>query len=93
MSRHQFKYFVPLFFISGILWLIWNWYFGISITPCVIKNLTGMPCPGCGSTRAAILALGLKFSEAAALNPLGILYACAIIVLPIWLTYDIYFRA
>jgi hypothetical protein len=38
-------------------------------TLCVFRNLTGIPCPGCGMTRA-ILRLGqLRFRDAVALNP------------------------
>ena len=92
MAIRQFKAISALFFVTGLLWLTWNWWFGLSITPCLLKNITGLPCPGCGSTRAAVLALEFKFAAAAALNPLGLLYASAIIVLPIWFIYDLYFR-
>ncbi len=93
MSIRQFKVFSTLFVTTGILWLVWNWVFYKSVSPCLFKNLTDIPCPGCGSTRAAFLALSFRFSEALALNPLGILYAVAIFVLPFWWFYDLFYRS
>lgn len=40
---------------------------------CPIALLTGLPCPGCGLTRACIAALTLHWKEAFALHPLFLL--------------------
>ncbi|MGO5052250.1 DUF2752 domain-containing protein [Lachnospiraceae bacterium LCP25S3_G4] len=45
-----------------IVHLIWN-----SICPMVI--ITGIPCPGCGLTRAAKLLLQLRFADAWKMHP------------------------
>ena len=37
--------------------------------PCLFKTLLGVPCPGCGSLRAAHQLLHGNFQEAWALNP------------------------
>ncbi len=37
---------------------------------CPIKFLTGIPCPGCGMTRAIVSALRLDFAGAFSLHPL-----------------------
>ena len=49
--------------------------------PCLIKTLTGLNCPGCGSTRALHALLHLRFSEALALNPLFTCSAPALLAL------------
>lgn len=37
---------------------------------CPFELITGLPCPACGMTRANLLALQFKFSEAFAMHPL-----------------------
>lgn len=37
---------------------------------CVFYKVTGIPCPGCGSTRAYLAAAGLRFGEAFKMHPL-----------------------
>lgn len=52
-------------------------YFDIT---CFILELTGIPCPGCGMTRALIAALQLQFREAFAWHAMfwsvPLLYLC-----------------
>ena len=43
--------------------------YGFSV-PCVIRAVTGVPCPGCGMTRALISALRLDFVAAFLHHPL-----------------------
>ena len=60
---------------AGILLLarLWGW-------PCVFLWLTGIPCPGCGMTRAWIAVLRGQLTAAFAYHPLfwtaPILYGC-----------------
>ena len=37
---------------------------------CPIRHITGIPCPGCGMTRACLAALRLDFGEAFRMHPL-----------------------
>ena len=37
---------------------------------CPIRFLTGIPCPGCGMTRACVYALSLDFERAFSFHPL-----------------------
>ncbi len=51
-------------------------------TPCPIRLATGLPCPGCGITRAAVLFLAGRWQQAWQMNPvifpivLAVLYYC-----------------
>lgn len=38
--------------------------------PCLFNRLTGLQCPGCGNTRAALSLLRLDFSAAFGYNPM-----------------------
>ena len=48
------------------LWLIEAWRRGIG---CPLHALTGLPCPGCGATRATLALLRLDLPGALAFNP------------------------
>lgn len=40
---------------------------------CGFRALTGLPCPGCGLTRALVCCCHLRFADAAAFHPFGVL--------------------
>ena len=65
------------------------WVAGAGILPpCLWHTATGMPCPGCGTTRAILGLLQGRFSAALAFNPLAASGALGFVVLgfaaPLW---------
>lgn len=56
---------------------------------CFVKNVTGVPCPSCGSTRSLIMLLNGSPKEALILNPLGYLAAWAMFFIPCWILFDV----
>lgn len=56
---------------------------------CLIKNVTGFPCPSCGTTRAVVLLLEGKIVDSTRANPFGILVAIIMTVVPFWILIDI----
>lgn len=58
-------------------------------SPCLFKNVTGIACPSCGSTRSVIHLTHGNVSEAAFTNPLGFIVAALMLILPLWLLLDI----
>jgi hypothetical protein len=40
------------------------------LRPCVLREITGLPCPTCGATRGALALLEGRFVDAVLLNPL-----------------------
>lgn len=45
---------------------------GVSFTICALKRFTGLPCPLCGGTRAALALLQGHLAQAIELNPLTV---------------------
>jgi hypothetical protein len=58
---------------------------GQSFTFCMLKNLTGLPCPFCGGTRAVFALLRGELFQAFWLNPLATLGL--LLVLPGYFVY------
>ncbi len=46
-----------------VFWVIMGW-------PCVIRWVTGVPCPGCGLSRACLAVLRLDFGAAFRYHPM-----------------------
>ncbi len=57
--------------------------------PCAWRAWTGLPCPGCGTTRAIVRLLHADLAGALALNPLAACATAAFLlggfVAPVWL--------
>lgn len=62
--------------VAGAVWLAlvatWQWVqpAGSVRSLCLFRNVTGVPCPTCGTSRAAVAAIHGRFLDAAALNPM-----------------------
>tara|TARA_B110000046_G_C12960688_1_gene384387 strand:- start:494 stop:898 length:405 start_codon:yes stop_codon:yes gene_type:complete len=74
--------------LAGYIWL----YFGItenkSVEVCLIKHVTKIPCPSCGSTRSVISLITGDFIGALNLNPIGYLVAIIMLISPLWIIVD-----
>lgn len=60
-----------------------------TLTLCLFKNVTGIPCPACGTTRSILLLLNGNFMDAFTLNPFGVLAAVLLVIIPGWIAWDI----
>lgn len=56
---------------------------------CAVKNITGLPCPSCGSTRAILQLMDGNFLAAFLLNPIGIILSFLMVIIPIWMFLDL----
>lgn len=78
----------------GYLWLGYSvWSEKSSTVPglnaCFIKQVTGIPCPSCGTTRSVRLVLKGDLEAAVMMNPMGIIVAILMAVIPLWLLFDV----
>ncbi len=81
----------------GIVLIIFSGYFFLynfsdsveGHTVCLFKNVTRIPCPACGSTRATIQLLHGEFLNSILINPFGILTNILIVISVFWLIIDI----
>ena len=79
-----------LFLVTGWLWFLWAapGNGGQDISVCLFRNITGMPCPACGSTTSLQMLAAGDWYGALMKNPLGYLAGTALILLPVWVMYD-----
>ncbi|MFY8065451.1 MAG: DUF2752 domain-containing protein [Flavobacterium sp.] len=94
MTRNKLYSLLLIACLAGFIYLFYNIDTLQSQTfrVCIIKNVTGYPCPSCGTTRAVTLLLKGRFIESLALNPIGIVVAIIMIIFPIWILIDIIFK-
>lgn len=84
-----------LLFIACLLGYAWL-YIAIStngiknkiIDVCLVKHITNIPCPSCGSTRSVVSLTNGNFIEAFTINPLGYVIAIILLFAPIWIIID-----
>lgn len=95
MDKKRLYSVIAIACLTGYGWLYYNLTHNSTqegVTACMIKRVTGIPCPSCGSTRSVIYMLQGNFAKALYMNPIGVLMAGLLICLPLWITYDIVTR-
>lgn len=91
MTRNKLYSLLLLACFGGFIYLFYtkNYTSNETFRFCIIKNVTGYPCPSCGTTRAVSLLLEGKITESVLLNPFGIVIAIIMTVFPLWVLADI----
>jgi hypothetical protein len=92
MTRNKLYGLVLLLATAGYFWLFYNYRHDncSTITLCLFKRVTGIPCPACGTTDSITLILHGNWVGAYHTNPLGFLMLFVIIVFPIWIITDLF---
>jgi len=93
LNRNKLYLILLIACLAGYIWL----YFGFkneitennSVKVCVIKYVTNIPCPSCGSSRSVISLIKGDFISAFKFNPIGYLVAIIMIIAPIWILTDV----
>lgn len=92
MKKDKLYAILGLACLAGYLYLIVYLFLlsdGSGMGICVFKRITGIPCPSCGSTRAVTALLQGDVTGSLMLNPIGIIVAIILAVLPFWLLFDV----
>ncbi len=91
-SSWKNRYIITILTISGGYLLV---YISTILDPknehpvCIYKNITGYPCPGCGTTRGTISLFKGDFLQSLMWNPLAIVVNIMAITALIWMVYDL----
>jgi len=56
---------------------------------CLIKQVTNVPCPSCGTTRSVLALVDGDFASSLQWNPLGWLVGTMMLITPLWITFDL----
>jgi hypothetical protein len=80
-----------LFVATGWLWFLWMLNSGANSGPsiCFFRNITGLPCPSCGSTTSLKMIAAGDWQQAFFINPLGYIIGIGMLVLPSWMLFDL----
>jgi hypothetical protein len=89
MSKKNLYILLAFLSMVGYAWLGWNTAED-SATPtaCIFKALTHLPCPSCGTTRALTILMNGDIRGSLLINPLGVLLALALAIIPLWIIVD-----
>lgn len=71
--------------MAGYIWLYYNFNtpaIDNKIQVCIIKRITNIPCPSCGTTRSVISLFKGDYLEAILINPLGYIAAFVLLLAP-----------
>ncbi len=94
MTRNKLYWLFLIACFLGFIYLLYhlqdskNTHFGV----CIIKNVTGIPCPSCGTTRAVQLLLQVNVLASLQMNPFGILVVLIMTIVPFWIIFDLIFK-
>jgi len=61
------------------------WVTALFGRPCLLRSVTGVPCPFCGGTRSVVAAAGGAWLEALLLNPFGAVLMAIAPPIGLWL--------
>lgn len=93
-SKKGLYSFLLLLAVVGYAWLFIN-YLGVApvektgFTFCLWKQVTGLACPACGTTRSMLTIMEGAIQQGLYLNPLGFMLIGIMTIMPIWILTDL----
>jgi len=91
MARSRLYSIIVIASLAGFAWITYlhtREYRDNEPTLCMIKNITSIPCPSCGSSRSVMLIMDGNYLAALKTNPLGFLISFLLLVCPAWVLVD-----
>lgn len=90
ISRNRLYTLLLISCVIGYLWLYYGFHaINTSLEVCLIKHLTGVPCPSCGATRSILTLINGQFLKSLYINPIGFVVAIIMLLAPFWIIYDL----
>lgn len=94
ISRGRLYTFLSILCLIGYLWVGLQFFEERGdqqgqFEVCIVKHITSVPCPACGSTRSVIELIKGDIGHALWLNPFGIIILLIMIITPFWLLSDV----
>lgn len=92
LSRNRLYLYLGIACLVGYIWVCINTFSAIgnsNFSVCVVKNVTGLPCPSCGSTRAVGALFHGDILQAFYFNPFGLILGMGMVIFPFWIAYDL----
>jgi hypothetical protein len=90
LSQRFYKY-IFLFLLTAGLWAGLQFFHLLPplFSVCPLKSIAGIPCPGCGTTRAGMAFLNGHFYEALLINPVGLAVSVFLMLTAVMLIVDL----
>jgi len=88
-NRNRLYILVLVACMIGYIWVFFSTSVNAEVGVCLVKHVTNIPCPSCGSTRSVLSLLEGKVYESILINPIGILLVGIMILSPIWIFRDL----
>ena len=91
MTKNKLYSLLLIVIFSGYGYFFYSLYYTKSsnFSFCIFKNVTGYPCPSCGTTRAVKLLAQKQWILSVITNPFGVIVAILMLIIPIWILFDI----
>ena len=91
LDRAKLYLFLFIVCVAGYAWLFYSLNYNANNTMevCLMKHVTNVSCPSCGSTRSVISLTKGEFLQALKINPLGYVVAMIMLLTPLWITIDV----
>jgi len=93
MNKNQLYALLSVACITGYAWLGFSYFTDgpshVGAEMCLFKQLTNIPCPSCGSTRAVLSLLQGNFLNAFLFNPFGYIIFLILLIVPFWIIFDV----
>lgn len=91
IQQNKIYYILFLTCLGGYVWILLsaNYITSHETSVCLLKNITGIPCPSCGSTRSVLSLVHGNMVDALYWNPFGFIIMTILIITPLWIIYDI----
>lgn len=93
MSKRKLYLYISAACLAGYIWILISSVAGgpsgSTFTTCLIKHVTDIPCPSCGSTRAVLSFFNGDIITSLQWNPLGIVLASILLAAPLLIAYDL----